>query len=309
MKLYWRIGLDIIEEGHIGLSNKKTEEASSENFRLALSYLEKDPHTAYFVIHIYSTHYELGSPYLQRSNVGRTSTRKNFLERIGFTHYPSCNILGGECYFKVLKEVNKDQFLENPMAHLRRNQIIYDRFRRFASQIGDIYKRMREIDQMLVNAGFELPWVELDSSPIDYGKEERVYPKGYVYDFYKDILNIIKGAKNEVVITDNYADEELINLYLEKIPEKIKIKVLTKEPKGNFIIVAKKFKTRPNVDFEVRKSTEWHDRWVFVDNECWVTGQSVKDAGTKPTYLVKLGAYDLLKKAFDEIWNKASSLV
>jgi len=46
-----------MEEGHIGLSNKKLEEASSENFRLALSYLEGDPHTAYFVIHVYSSHY------------------------------------------------------------------------------------------------------------------------------------------------------------------------------------------------------------------------------------------------------------
>jgi len=299
-----------MEEGHIGLSNKKMEEASSENFRLALSYLEKDPHTAYFVIHVYSSHYELGSPYLQRSNVGGASRwRKNFLERIGFMHYSSCNILGGECYFKVIEEVNKNQFLENPMARMQRNQIIYDRFRKFANQIGDIYKRMREIDRMLVDAGFELPWVELKLSPIDYGKEERVYPKGYVYDFYKDILEILKEAKNEVIITDNYADEELINLYLEKIPEGVKIRVLTQKPQGNFIAVAKKFKTKPNVDFEARKSMEWHDRWVFIDNECWVTGQSVKDAGTKPTYLVKLGAYELLRKTFDEVWNKASLLV
>lgn len=300
-----------MEEGHVGLSNKKMEEASSENFRLALSFLEKDPQTAYFVIHIYSTHYELGSPYLQRSNVARASRfRKNFLERIGFTHYQSCNVLGGECYFKVIEEVNRGDFLQNPMERMRRNEMIYGRFRRFATQVGDIYKRMREIDKMLIDAGFELPWVELKLSPIDYGKEEeRVYPKGYVYDFYRDLLEKVTEARNEVIVTDNYADEELINLYLEKIPEKVRIKVLTREPKNNFIAVAKKFKTRPNVDFEARKSTEWHDRWVFVDNECYVTGQSVKDAGTKPTYLVKLGAYDLLKKAFDEIWNRASPLV
>jgi ribosomal protein L31E len=168
---------------------------------------------------------------------------------------------------------------------------------------------MREIDQMLFNAGFELPWTELSLSPIDYGKEEKVYPKGYAYYAYKDILDIIKEAKNEVIVTDNFADEELINLYLEKIPEKVRIRVLTKEPKGNFMVVAKKFKTKPNVDFEVRKSMDWHDRWVFVDNGCWVLGQSVKDAGMKPTYLVKLEAYDLLKKAFDEVWNKASLLI
>lgn len=123
------------------------------------------------------------------------------------------------------------------------------------------------------------------------------------------MLEIVKQAKNEVIITDNWADEELINLYLEKIPENVKIKVLTKNPHGNFVMVAKKFKAKPNVIFEARTSTDWHDRWVFVDRECWVTGQSVKDAGTKPTYLVKLNGYDILKNCFDEAWKNASKLV
>jgi len=104
------------EEGHVGLSNKKLEEVNSEKFRIALSYLEKDPRTAYFVVHIYSSSYDY-SPYLQRSNVGRSrASRKNFLERLGFEHYHSCNILGGECYFKVLEEVNRGQFFRDTLV-------------------------------------------------------------------------------------------------------------------------------------------------------------------------------------------------
>jgi len=297
------------KEGHVGLSNKKVEEASSEHFRMALSYLEKDPSTAYFVIHIYSSTFDY-SPYLQRSNVGRKRAyRKNFLERLGFTHYPSCNILGGECYFKVIEEVSRGRFLKDPIAHSRRNEIIYGRFRKFASQIGDIYKRMRQIDQMLLDAGFELPWGELKFAPVDYGKEEKVYPKGHVYDFYKDIRDITKGAKNEVFVIDAYVDEELLNLYLEKIPIGIRIRILTNKPQGNFVKVAKKFKMKPNVNFEVRKSKDCHDRLFFIDNECWIVGQSVKDAGKKPTYLVKMEAYDLIRKVYDDLWKNASVLI
>lgn len=297
------------EEGHIGLSNKKVEEASSEHFRMALSYLEKDTNTAYFVIHIYSSTYDY-SPYLQRSNVRRTHAyRKNFLERLGFTHYSSCNILGGECYFKVIEEVNRERFLKDPIAHMSRNEIIYSKFRKFASQIGDIYKKMREIDQMLLDAGFELPWEDLKLAPIDYGKEEKVYPKGHMYDFYKDIRDITKDVKNEVFVIDAYVDEELLNLYLEKIPLGVKIRILTNKPQGNFITVAKKFKVKPNVDFQVRKSKDCHDRLFFIDNECWVIGQSVKDAGKKPTYLVKIEGYDLFRKIFDDLWKNASILV
>lgn len=149
----------------------------------------------------------------------------------------------------------------------------------------------------------------LSISPNGHRKEEKVYPKGHAYSAYKDILGILTGAKNEVIITDNYVDEELINLYLEKIPENVRIRVLTKEPQGNFMAVGKKFKIKPNVNFQVRKSMDWHDRCVFIDGNCWVMGQSVKDAGTKPTYLVKLEEHDLLKKAFDEVWNKSSPLI
>ena len=302
----------MMEEGHRGLSNVKKEETSIENFNLALSFLEIDRHTGYFVIHVYSKSYELNSPYLQRSNVGQTTRwKKNFLERLGFTHFSSCNVLGGECYFKVIEEVNRDEAHENAISQMMRNTIIIDRYKKFAGQIADIYKRMRTLDQILTDVGFDLPREKLELSPIDYGKEgiEKVYPKGCLYDFYRDMLELIKQAENEVIITDNYADEELINLYLEKIPESVKIRVLTKKPQGNFIAVAKKFKAKPSVSFEARASNDWHDRWVFIDNECWVTGQSVKYAGEKPTYLIKLGGYDILKNCFEEAWNKASQLV
>ena len=294
----------------MGFSNKKVDDASSEAFQIALSFLEKDPRTAYFVIHIYSSTYDY-SRYLQRSNVRGKNRRRNFLERLGFTHYPSCNILGGECYFKVIEEVNRERFLVDPIGHMRRNEIIRDRFRRFASQIGEIYKRMREIDQMLLNAGFELPWEDLKLAPVTYGKEgkEKVYPKGYVYEFYRDVREITKNAKNEVFVIDAYANEEMLDLYLEKIPKAVKIRILTNKPKGKFITVAQKFKMQPDVDFEVRQSKDCHDRLIFVDQNCWVMGQSIKDAGKKPTYLIRIESYDLFRKVFDDLWNKSPMLI
>lgn len=143
----------------------------------------------------------------------------------------------------------------------------------------------------------------------DYGKEEKIYPKGHVYDFYKDIRDMTKDAKNEIFVIDAYVDEDLLNLYLEKIPIGVKIKILTNKPQGNFVTVAEKFRDKPKVDFEVKKTNDCHDRLFFIDDKCWVTGQSVKDAGKKPTYLVKIEGYDLFRKVFDDLWNTASKLV
>jgi len=144
---------------------------------------------------------------------------------------------------------------------------------------------------------------------LDSDKEEKVYPKGFIYDFYKDILEITKEAKTEVFVIDAYVDEELLNLYLKKIPTGVKIRILTNKPQGNFITVAQKFKTKPRVDFEVRRSNDCHDRLFFIDDKCWVMGQSIKDAGKKPTYLAKIEGYALFKKVFDDLWNTASKLV
>ncbi len=142
-----------------------------------------------------------------------------------------------------------------------------------------------------------------------YGDQEKIYDKGGLYDFYKDIGAITKSAKNEVAICDAYVNEELLDLYIAKLSPGTKIRILTEKPKGNFIVVAGKFKQKPGVNFEVRTSSDCHDRLLFVDEICYAFGQSVKDAGRKPTYLVRLVSYDLLKRIFEELWKNATPLV
>jgi len=63
------------------------------------------------------------------------------------------------------------------------------------------------------------------------------------------------------------------------------------------------------VNFEVRQNKDCHDRIFFVDRDCWIIGQSIKDTGKKPTYLAKMEGYDSFRKVFDDLWNTASTLV
>jgi len=296
-------------EGHVGLSNTKVNEASSGSFFGALSYLELDQRRSNFVIHVYSNTFDL-SPYLQRSNVGGIRKRRNFLERLGFSFYDSCNILpGGKCYYYVIEEVSREAHLTEGINHQLRLGAIHERFKKFMSNLEQIYQLMVTVDKMLFEAGIELPWNNLKLTPVISEAGEKVYPKGHVYDFYRDIREITKDAKNEVFLIDAYPDEDVLNLYIEKIPPGIKIRILTKSPQGNFLKVAQKFKEQQGTNFEVRTSSDCHDRLFFVDNTCWVIGQSLKDAGKKPTYLVKIESYDLFKKVFEDVWIKAKTLV
>lgn len=152
----------------------------------------------------------------------------------------------------------------------------------------------------------ELYWVW--KRPV-YAKGERIYGKGEVYDFYRDIRDITKHAKNEVFLIDSYVDEEALDLYIDKIPKGIKIRILTNKPQGQFFAVAKKFATKPNVDFEVRKNKDCHDRLFFIDNNCYIMGQSLKDAGKKPTYLVKIGSHNIFMNVFEKLWDESQQLI
>jgi hypothetical protein len=295
-------------EGHVGLSNEKVNEAGSGEFLGRLSYLKVSQQSAFFVIHVYSNTFDY-SPYLQRSNVRGKDRRENFLERLGFAFCDSCNIMpDGRCYYRVVEEVDRNEAL-SPMQEHQRIDTVHTAFKRFATNLKAIYDEMLTVDKMLLEAGIELPWANLKPQAIVYGQGEKVYEKGQVYDFYTDIRDITKQAKSEVFLIDAYADEEILNLYLEKIATGIKIRILTNTPKGNFVIVAKKFKMNPGVNFEARTSKDSHDRLFFIDDSCWVMGQSFKDAGKKPTYLVKIESHQLFRKVFEDLWTRAQPLV
>ena len=294
-------------DGHSGLSNKKIKEINKGDFQTALSYLTVNENTTCFVIHVNSNAFHTG-PYLQRTRLP-SGERMNFLERLGFTYSQVCNILPEECYCKVFvvdRERRQLDIIENPSA----GQAVFERYEMFASNIQDIYNALYELDRKLRDAGFDLPYSDLELSPIVVEAGERAYAQGQVFDFYADFRDITKSVKNEIFVIDAYASEDLFPLYLEKMQKGVKIHVLTNNPIGNFIQVARKFKTQYGSDFEVRQNPNCHDRIFFVDKSCWVIGQSIKDAATKkPTYLLKVNSYDIFRIIFEDLWTKGKNLV
>jgi hypothetical protein len=302
------------DEGHFGLKNEKVAEAVSGDFFGALSALKVSQNRTFFVIHVYSNAFSTG-PYLQESNTrsvssGRPSKRENFLERLGFEFSDSCNVLPeGRCYYQRLEEITGEGSLSFDTKEAMRVTFVHDAFKKFISNLQAIFEAMLHVDTMLFEAGIELPWTDLKLAPIVSDAKERVYEKGQVYDFYKDIRDITQLAKAEVFLIDAYPDEEVLDLYLEKVPVSVKIRILTNNPKGKFVAVAHKFKMKPGVAFEVRRNNDCHDRIFFIDGECWVMGQSLKDAAKKPTYLVKIESNALFKKVFDDLWSQSAKLV
>lgn len=166
----------------------------------------------------------------------------------------------------------------------------------------------------LENSGISMPsFVQRYPPPAAPSVSEIIYAKGYAYDFYKNIRDILRNASKEVAISDSYVGEELITLYLDSLPGSVEIKILTSDQenreKGKFFEIARKFALVPNRRLEVRVSSECHDRMIFVDNDAWVCGSAVKDAGKKPTYLIRIKNTRALRSVFDQMWVTATKQI
>jgi len=286
--------------GHRGLENDVRREETVGDFKIALSYLKESQSTAYFVVHAHSSKWHSGTG-LQRSSAAPTR-EKTFLDRLGFQHSNSCNVLqNGECHYKIIAQVDRTQM---NMGHSANKQ-----FDLFVENFQEIYDLMHDLDKKLQRSGFELPYDNLELNSLEKSDSEAVYEGNQVYDFYKDFKDKLLDAQNEVFLIDSYVNEEVLELYVENLNPKVDIRILTKNPKGNFQQVAQKLAKQRGGGFEVRKNPSTHDRLVFIDNSCYVLGQSVKDAAKKPTYMVQIQNLNNFRNNFETLWQNGTPLI
>lgn len=132
------------------------------------------------------------------------------------------------------------------------------------------------------------------------------YSAGDEYDFYRDLKNIVSWAQRSVFIIDPYLDENTFDLYVERAAPAVEVRMLTDKASSTLVTVAGKFARRGK--FQLRRSSDTHDRHIFVDDRGWVIGQSIKQAAQKkPTYIVELHDPSQLRGIYENIW--ASSTV
>ncbi|MCF6366591.1 MAG: hypothetical protein L3J35_10360 [Bacteroidales bacterium] len=148
-------------------------------------------------------------------------------------------------------------------------------------------------------------------------KSQFVFEKNKTFDFYNEFRTIISRTKNYVWFWDNYADSELL-IYLDahsSLSNITEIRILcndnnrTKRYISDLKLAIKKFKTQyPEISIEAKSSKNSHDRFLLFDNERWVLGPSLKNAGEKICSIVQYKEEEAQKlyDIFKSEWIKAS---
>lgn len=122
---------------------------------------------------------------------------------------------------------------------------------------------------------------------------------GQIYDAYAFVNNLLKSAKSEVVLIDNYIDDTVFTLF-SKYPN-LKIKIYTQSISKQLDLDFQKYKAQYQ-NIELHEFKKVHDRFLILDaREMYHIGASLKDLGKKWFAFSKfeMEALDILNKLKD----------
>lgn len=140
-------------------------------------------------------------------------------------------------------------------------------------------QRMNRIENNLENLSDEVQKISLQINT-HLIPTQGVFFDGQVFDAYELTSKIIKTAKKNIVLIDNYIDENTF-IHLSKKNKNVKVALFTKPATKQLLLDLQKANEQYG-GFEVKNFTQSHDRFLIIDSkEVYHLGASLKDLGKK----------------------------
>jgi hypothetical protein len=132
--------------------------------------------------------------------------------------------------------------------------------------------KMEQIDARLNTIDLQIKTNELPT--------QGVFCDGQIFDAYELASKIIRSAKENIALIDNYIDESTLT-HLSKKSKTVKVLLLTKNSNKQLALDIKKANEQYG-GFELKIFNKSHDRFLIIDNtEVYHLGASLKDLGKK----------------------------
>jgi hypothetical protein len=173
-----------------------------------------------------------------------------------------------------------------------------------------------EIKERLIDNLNDIGWTITEDGELitqDVLLSERFFPPGTSYDAYVAIREILEKAASSAMIVDAYMGSTIFETLSAINPTKLTVQLLTTEKnlKADFRVEATNFQQQyTGVRIEVRTSTDFHDRFIVIDDaEYYHVGASIKDAGKRAFMISRLQdppIINLFKQYLDQVWQSAT---
>lgn len=152
--------------------------------------------------------------------------------------------------------------------YLLRGYAINQRFER-------LERRVTEHDAVLSEHSNKLEFFVRAALP----PKEGIFYDGQIFDAYAFASELIKSARQRIVLVDNYIDESVL-LMLAKRNEGVTAEIVTRQTNGTLALDIDRH-NRQYPPITIRESPRYHDRFLIVDDIVYHIGASLKDLGKK----------------------------
>ena len=152
-----------------------------------------------------------------------------------------------------------------------------------------VNQRMFDIEQKVVEQGLEIKelrtkvdfFVRSSLPPI-----EGIFYDGQIFDAYAQIVGLIKQAKHSITLIDNYIDETTLTM-LSKRDASVVATIYTRSLSQQQQLDLQRH-NQQYAPITVRICQHNHDRFLIIDDEVYIFGASLKDAGKKLFAYIKM---------------------
>jgi hypothetical protein len=152
--------------------------------------------------------------------------------------------------------------------------------RRFISNNALIFQRLDILEQKQSKTDEKVEAILSAIEDKSIKPKQGIFYDGQVYDAYLFVSDLIKSAKESIILIDNYIDETVLTL-LSKRDANVKATIYTKTITKQLELDLLKYNAQyPKI--ELKKFDSSHDRFLLIDaNEVYHIGASLKDLGKK----------------------------
>ena len=181
----------------------------------------------------------------------------------------------------------------------------FSAMRRFLLANAQMFQRIETVEkrQIATDAKVDSILERLDATETPL---QGVFYDGQLWDARALVLKLIGSAKKSLILIDNWATPETLDLFAKKRKD-VKVTIITSEHYDKKHVPHRKISDADIATFNaqyphlaVRYNETFHDRFLIIDDkELYLIGASLKDLGRKCFGFTKMdaGEIDRLKKA------------
>lgn len=112
-----------------------------------------------------------------------------------------------------------------------------------------------------------------------YKPKQGIFFDNQIYDAYSFVSELVKSAKQRIILIDNYVDETVLTL-LDKRGENVSAIIYTQQISRQLRLDVDRHNSQyPPIEISVFRRS--HDRFLCIDDTVYHVGASIKDLGKK----------------------------